>query len=217
MKILLDSATNIWFTSDTHYSHKNITYGVSDWDDLSSTRKFDTVDDMNNALISNINKYVKEDDVIFHLGDFAFGSAQNIYEFRKKINCKTIYLIYGNHDKNIQKNLIVYDGDDSKIPVRAKELFAGLYDYLYLTVNFVEDISKRFFLKPNRTQTFALSHYPFSAWEGMEDGSIHLHGHIHSNQETKWGSGKRLDVGVDGNDLKPYNLLNDIILKMDKN
>ena len=215
MKILLDNTINIWFTSDTHYSHKNIVYGVSEWEDLSSTRKFDTLEDMNTALITNINKYVGENDILFHLGDFSFGNVTNIYEFRKQIKCKTIYLIYGNHDKHIKMNKIVYDGGD-KIPVRGKELFAGLYDYLYLTVNFVEDISRRFFLQPNRTQTFALSHYPFRSWEGQDDGSIHLHGHVHSPTDKKWGDGKMLDVGVDGNDMKPYNLLTDIMYQMDK-
>lgn len=216
MNLLIDNPRKIWFTADTHYNHKNIVRGVSDWQDLSGTRDFETIEDMNNRLVHMLNTNVGEDDILFHLGDFSFGGHHSIYEFRSQIKCKTIHLIYGNHDQHIRKNKLVWDGDDTKFPLRALELFTSVHDYLYLTINFTEDISRRFFLEPNRTQSYALSHYPMKSWEGMMDGVIHLHGHVHLNSEQKWGEGKMLDVGVDGNDMKPYNLVTDIMYQMDK-
>ena len=59
---------NIWFTSDTHYSHSNIAgEKVSNW--KNGYRNFESVWEMNKSLIDSINKYVKEDDILYHLGD----------------------------------------------------------------------------------------------------------------------------------------------------
>ena len=82
----------IWISSDWHYWHKNITYGESVWQDKEiNTRKFDTTQEMSRKLVENINKYVKQDDEIYFLGDFAFSGIENIWNFRKQIICKNIY------------------------------------------------------------------------------------------------------------------------------
>ena len=53
---------NIWFTSDTHYGHTNISGPkISNWS--SGYRDFNSVHEMNMALVDGINKYVKEDDM----------------------------------------------------------------------------------------------------------------------------------------------------------
>jgi len=46
----------------------------------------------------------------------------------------------------------------------------------------------------------------------MSKGVIHLHGHIHSGCKNKFGNGKKMDVGVDGNGLDPYSI--DEIIKI---
>lgn len=40
---------------------------------------------MNEALVTNINKFVKEDDTLYHLGDFAFGNKNKVVEFRNQL------------------------------------------------------------------------------------------------------------------------------------
>jgi calcineurin-like phosphoesterase family protein len=62
---------------------------------------------------------------------------------------------------------------------------------------------------------FVLSHYPLQSWHGLNKGVIHLHGHVHLPKNLKFGNGKKMDVGVDGNDLNPY-LIDDIIKIMNK-
>ena len=47
----INQFADLWFTSDTHYSHKNICRGVSNWD--SGYRDFDSLDEMNDAIIKN--------------------------------------------------------------------------------------------------------------------------------------------------------------------
>jgi calcineurin-like phosphoesterase family protein len=53
---------------------------------------------MNKTLIDNWNGVVKPDDTVFHLGDFGFGSLEQIEAIVKQLNGKII-LILGNHDK----------------------------------------------------------------------------------------------------------------------
>ena len=100
--------SNIWFTSDTHYNHTNICYGVSKWDDKEkSSRKFNTLNEMNDAIVNSINKYVQQEDILYFLGDWSFGGIENIYLFWKRLICKNIRFISGNHDHHIKKNRIL--------------------------------------------------------------------------------------------------------------
>jgi len=46
----------------------------------------------------------------------------------------------------------------------------------------------------------------------MSKGVIHLHGHVHLPEDRKFGNGKKMDVGVDGNGLDPYSI--DEIIKI---
>ena len=90
---------NIWISSDFHYGHVNISGAASSrW--KSGYRTFDSVHEMNKTLTETINKYVKEDDILYHLGDFCFGH-QKTPIYRQSLNVKTIHLIRGNHDTHI--------------------------------------------------------------------------------------------------------------------
>ena len=176
---------NIWFTSDTHYGHKNIAgKEVSRWTD--GFRKFTSVQQMNEALITNINKYVKEDDTLYHLGDFAFGDAKVITEFRNSLVCKNIHLILGNHDQEIEDSL------------ELQELFTSV-GYVYTGY-----VGK---------QQFHLSHYSHRIWPKSHRGTIHLYGHSHGSIPDY---GRSMDVGVDTHkDFRPYHI-NEIYSIMSK-
>ena len=106
----LDDKSNIWITSDTHYGHKNICRGVTDWrlpDGLipvEQTRDFSTIEKMNTAIVNNINSVVGQDDILIHLGDVSFNGFDQIREFYNRLVCKNIHLILGNHDTHIEKN-----------------------------------------------------------------------------------------------------------------
>lgn len=78
-----------WFIADSHFSHKN----VIDY----CNRPFCSVEEMDNALIHNWNKVVKNNDRVFMLGDFALCGKDKIIEIGQKLNGRKI-LILGNHD-----------------------------------------------------------------------------------------------------------------------
>lgn len=78
-----------WFISDTHFGHKNILEYEKE------ARPFDTIEEMNEKIIANWNKTVSPKDLIYHLGDFAFGSDNIAIAGRLNGRKK---LILGNHD-----------------------------------------------------------------------------------------------------------------------
>lgn len=185
----------VYITSDIHYGHKNICRGVTNWRTpegevpINSTRDFETIEQMNSDIVDRINSKVGQDDTLIMLGDVAFGGFENIGIFLDRLICKNIYLILGNHDHHIKN-------DRGYI----KERFIAVRDYVELNIDGVN---------------FVLCHYPLASWHGLNKGVIHLHGHVHLLPQNKWGNGKKLDVGLDGNNLYPYSIT-EIIHMMDK-
>jgi calcineurin-like phosphoesterase family protein len=185
----------VWITSDTHYHHKNICRGVTNWRTqdgkipVNSTRDFQDLDEMDSAIINNINSKVGQDDTLIHLGDVAFGGFDKLEQFLDRLICKNIYLVLGNHDHHIKN-------DRGFI----KDRFMSVQNYLEVNV---ED------------ENFVLCHYPLQSWHGLNKGVIHLHGHVHLSAQNKWGNGKRLDVGMDGNNMQPYKIT-EIVHMMDR-
>ena len=197
MKIELKQHQRLWFTSDTHYNHTNICRATTRWKDADSvTRDFSSLQKMNETLVSNINKYVQQDDILIHLGDWSFGGFESIKEFRDRIVCQNIHLVLGNHDHHIEKNR-----DDIQL------IFSSVNQYLDL------DVSWWIAGKKKDRARFVCMHYPIVSWNGMNDGAIHLHGHVHLPKHLRMAAGKAMDVGVDGNDLEPIEI-DDILIKM---
>jgi calcineurin-like phosphoesterase family protein len=191
MKIVVEKGQRVFFTSDTHYNHKNICRGVSEWDGSRGTRDFNTLYQMNTVIIDSINQIVGENDILIHLGDWSFGGIESISEFRNQLVCKNIHLILGNHDHHIANNK-----ED------VQDLFSSVHEICYLTI--VEQaISKAL---PAQKHRFVLCHFPIASWHNMNNGVIHLHGHVHLPPQFKLSEGKAMDVGVDGNNLDPYSL-----------
>jgi len=72
----------IYFTSDHHFGHKNIIKACN--------RPFYSVDQMDKELIKRWNEVVKEDDIVYYLGDFTLKSNPSIYLKQLKGNIKFI-------------------------------------------------------------------------------------------------------------------------------
>lgn len=60
-------------------------------------RPFKTVEDMNETIIKRWNMMVNKDDIVYHLGDFAFSNKEATQEIVSQLNGR-IRLIRGNHD-----------------------------------------------------------------------------------------------------------------------
>jgi calcineurin-like phosphoesterase family protein len=148
--------SKIWISSDFHFSHVNITGPkVSTW--KSGYRNFDTTHDMNCVIHNAINEYVKEDDILYFLGDFSFGGESKVPIHRNLINCKTIHFILGNHDQNIKK----YTGSFSSIQDELRIEFNGCKIWM--------------------------RHYPEPGYSGKRTDQYLMYGHIHSNESQMPG------------------------------
>lgn len=191
MKITLERGQKLWFTSDTHYNHANICSATTQWTDPVTCREFESLEQMNTHLVSNINEVVGQDDILFHLGDWSFGGFDQIEKFRNQIVCKNIHIITGNHDHHIERN-----------KDNIQSIFSSVNKYLELTVKF--GVGTMLYGE----QSFILMHYPIASWNNMARGTIHLHGHVHLLADKRIGKGKVMDVGVDGNNLYPISLGN---------
>lgn len=220
----------IWFTSDTHYNHKNIVRGTAEWENKQRCRNFDTLEEHNNKLVENFNRLVKPEDTLYHLGDWSFGGVNSIWEFRKQLVCKDIHLILGNHDHHIEKDkritmpkeefikydyLLAHDIIGSTAYVDLQQLFSSVQHYREISIN---------------KQQIILCHYGMRVWNRSHHGSWMLYGHSHGTLDhmtpkftnpTWIGDNyfvknyKTMDVGVDTNDLLPYSIseLHDVMVR----
>jgi calcineurin-like phosphoesterase family protein len=192
MKIVLEKGQRLFFTSDTHYGHSNICSATTNWTGAENmTRKFSSLDKMNDELVFWINQRVGENDILFHLGDWSFGGFENIEEFRNRIVCKNIHLVLGNHDEHINRN-----------KDNIQRLFTSVNHYINLDIRRPSIKGKGQMDK----YRFILCHFPIASWDGMNNGVMHLHGHVHLPKHQRIGNGRSLDVGVDGNGLEPISL-----------
>ena len=83
-----------YLVSDTHFNHSNIIKYCS--------RPFSNIEEMNKVIIDNWNNIVDKEDTVYHLGDFGFGTKEELKEIFDKLNGKK-YLIMGNHDRRVGK------------------------------------------------------------------------------------------------------------------
>lgn len=162
----------IFFTSDTHFLHRNILKHCPN-------RKFESVEEHDEHLINAWNSVVSRDDVIFHLGDFAFGPIESSFLILDRLKGKKV-LITGNHDVRHLKN------------ADFRSRFAAIkFGYHEVEVSF-----------QGHTSLVVLCHYPLESFNKMRYGAFHLHGHCHTplGELKVRRMSRRKDVGVDSRD-----------------
>ena len=166
---------NTWFTSDTHFCHENIIRFCN--------RPFRNVTEMDKELIQRWNETVPEDGVVFHLGDFCFGSPSDWNNIISRLHGQ-IYLILGNHDmKQVGQGFM--------------HRFALVAQQMTIRVG---------------GQPVILNHNPFLCYGGSYRDTWQLFGHVHSGPLNREGKDierlvnlfpRQYDVGVDNNDYRP--------------
>ena len=159
-----------YYTSDLHLSHKNII--------AYEDRPFNSIEEMNNTIIDNINYRLSSDDELYILGDFTLEkNPHRVSELIKRIKRKK-HLIIGNHDYFVKNESLC-------------SLFDSVHHYLE-----IEDDG----------QKIILFHYPIQNWNLKHYGSIHLYGHVHSKDRLQLREENAFNVGVDVNNFKPVTL-----------
>ena len=167
-----------YYIADTHFGHDNIR--------RLSNRPFNSIEEMDKAIIDNWDSKVTDNDNVYILGDFSYKSEDPI-EYLKKLNGRK-HLIVGNHDNILLKN------------PACKKYFVEIAD-----MKMVDD---------NGTQ-IVLCHYPLVEWNGYYRNVLHFYGHVHNtyhNETTRYARDMKnaYNVGVDVIGFAPCTL-NEII------
>jgi calcineurin-like phosphoesterase family protein len=166
--------TKVYFTADTHFFHANIikhcpnrpypgTVGAMQHDEW---------------LIDLWNSTIEKKDIVYIVGDFAFGNKPLVEKLLGKLHGQK-HLIIGNHD-----------GSSSKSP----NYFASMSQ--------IKDLNFKASVHPFLKKDFdlALCHYPLVSWNRKNYGACMVHGHCHGRIDdfnAKTGD-LRVDVGIDG-------------------
>lgn len=176
----------IWACADSHHGHFNIMKYCN--------RPFKTTNEMDEKLIENWNSVVGKNDIIFHLGDFAFRNASNVSNYVNKLNGK-ITLLMGNHDKFSAVRNAGFE-----------RVIDGHLDLKIFDEN------------TDREWGVFLFHYPLISWSSSYHGRSSFHGHVHSgpfNHPFNQKAFNSYDVGVDNNNFTPINMIEQLA-KMEK-
>ena len=161
-----------FFSSDHHFGHENIIKFAK--------RPFSSVEEMDEALITNWNKVVKDGDDVFYIGDMFFCHASEAKKILARLNGNK-YLIRGNHDmKKVNDDL--------------KKRFLWVKDLHTMKVPDMDSLGGH--------QIIVLCHYAMRVWDRKHYGAWQLHGHSHGSLPMLDGY-KQLDVGVDVWNYRP--------------
>jgi calcineurin-like phosphoesterase family protein len=88
---------NTWFTSDNHFSHKNIHKFCP------ATRPHSDPTEMDNHMINRWNTQVHPEDTVWMLGDVFFSKEERALQIIRRLNGHK-HLVYGNHDQVIRNS-----------------------------------------------------------------------------------------------------------------
>jgi len=163
----------VYFSSDNHYFHANIIKYCS--------RPFRDVEEMNATMVGNWNSVVKDEDVVFHLGDVSAGLRDRVDDFKTLIGSlkgKKI-LIRGNHD---------HQTDEWYVEAGFRSVHESLSIGGVLMVHYpVQEAISR---KVDDSKWGAVDHV--------------LHGHIHRCDVQDFEN--HYNVAVDRNDFSPVSV-----------
>ena len=134
------------YIADMHFDHDSII--------AYDNRPFDSVAQMNAALVENWNRAVAPEDMTWILGDFCAGGPERWTALLEQLNGKK-GLVIGNHDA-------------PEAVAAARGLFEDVAEY-------------REILDSGRH--VVLCHYPITAFRDHYFGWFHLYGHVHSSYE----------------------------------
>ena len=163
----------IWFTSDFHFNH--------DKDFIWKARGFQSVQEMNEALIKNFNSVVAPEDTIYILGDSMMGMDISAgLAYLRRLN-GTKYAAIGNHDT------------DARIEAYRK---AGIF----------ADIQFGYRIKV-KGKVYILTHYPTVTANGDDLRVVNLYGHTHQEESNFFEDRPYMyHVGLDSHGCFPVDM-----------
>lgn len=186
----MNELDNIFFTSDTHFGHKNIIKYCD--------RPFKDTDHMDEAIIERWNETVPEDGLVFLLGDIALGEIAKSLPKVGRLNGFKVAVI-GNHDRLFSTY---------------KEAHRKKFEPEYAKV-FDAVVGEEGTTRSINGVEFRLSHFPYtgdhtpedrhSDVRPVDDGMPLIHGHTHTTDKVTYSEKgtMQIHVGQDAWDFRP--------------
>jgi len=186
-----------WFTSDTHFGHKNILKYCPD-----RLKYCSDVRHMDRVLIERWNAKIQPDDIVWHLGDVFFCGNTYGQSILNELNGRK-RLIMGNHDYSRSYSKWESLGfefvlEAAQIKIDGKDCWLSHYPY---SEGFWKVLFKRFHYDDRYIQK-----------KLKDSGAWLFHGHIHDIWKVK---DRMINVGVDVWDGEPVS--EDQVIKIMRN
>lgn len=171
-----------WFSSDIHFGHKNIIDFCN--------RPWETVDEMNEGIIENFNRFISPEDTLILVGDLCMGKKDDSIPLLARIKGRKI-IVPGNHDP--------FHTSAEKREWKRKE-----WKQRYFDEGGINSIHPEQFNCSIDGQRVRVCHFPYTGDSQEEDryanlrpvdeGHWLIHGHVHDAWQV---NGRQINVGVD--------------------
>ncbi len=178
-----------WFTADIHVDHTNAIH--------LSNRPFKNAQEMEQTIVTNINKVVRAEDTFVLVGDVSLGNKKSWERFLDSLVCKNVVLVIGNHDKwgSIPKDKLLLIAEVIHLRIQRRRLLVSHYPY---RCGWLRAFWKR--LHPS----------VLSKKRPKDTGLWLLHGHDHRKTPLCDYHPRQINVGVDAHNFNPVSI-DDII------
>ena len=165
----------IYLTSDLHFNHnKEFVY---------VPRGFNSIEEMNNAILTNWNNLVSDTDDVYVLGDLMLGEYSTGLALVEKLNGK-IHIVFGNHDTDERRKLLKNLPNVVETADAIRLRYRGLY--------------------------FFMTHYPCITssleTDDIKSCTINLYGHTHQFTNFYNEIPFMYHVGVDSHNYTPVSI-----------
>ena len=147
----------IYYISDLHFGHRNV-IGMDQ-------RPFETIEEMDETIITRWNERVTDEDDVYIVGDFAYRNGYTADWYLRRLRGRK-HLIVGNHDY---------------LTLQSEK-----------AVGLVESVEKMQFIQDDGRNVL-MCHYPVAEWYGKRYGGYHVHGHVHNRRDDVYEFMSRYD------------------------
>jgi calcineurin-like phosphoesterase family protein len=176
----------VHFMADPHLDHnKNFIW---------ESRGYSSADHHTSDIINVTNDCVRENDILFMIGDLCLNSTpQKVEQYLARIRCKNFWCLWGNHNNPHEKSIYRPERDKLLAPgVRANWVYPVKYKNMVYLGHYHECTVNNQFI--------VMCHYPFMSWNQLGHGAWMLCGHEHGGlpaTRPEATDGKILDLGWD--------------------
>lgn len=175
----------IYVSSDLHFGHNR--------EFIYAARGFQSIEEMNEAIIERFNEVITDDDDLYLLGDCMLGDNDAGLECLRRLHGR-LHIVLGNHDTLVREELYRSLPNVVEVALAAKIKYQKIH--------------------------FFMTHYP-AITSNLEKESIYqclinLFGHVHQKSNFYYDMPTNYHVGVDSHDCRPVlidNIIEEIKMK----